>query len=218
MPYEPVLLANIHKTDSHTLAVYEAGGGYRALRRVLKEMTPEDVVELVKPSELRGRGGAGFPTGLKWSFLPEEPSRARSTSASTPTRASRARSSTACRWNSIRTRCSKASSSVATPPGRRTAYIYLRYEYPLVPAADAGGHRRVLRRRLPGQEHPRQRVLARRLHPSRRGGLRLRRRDRADRKPRRQAGVAADQAAVSRPSKGSSASRPSSTTSRRSPA
>ena len=39
MPYEPVLLANIHKKDSHTLAVYEAGGGYRGLRRVLKEMS-----------------------------------------------------------------------------------------------------------------------------------------------------------------------------------
>ena len=71
MPYEPVLLANIHKKDSHTLAVYEAGGGYRGLRRVLKEMAPKDVVEMVKSSGLRGRGGAGFPTGVKWSFLPE---------------------------------------------------------------------------------------------------------------------------------------------------
>jgi NADH-quinone oxidoreductase subunit F len=69
--YEPVLLANIHEENSHTLAVYEAGGGYRALRRVLKEMSPHEVVEMVRLSNLRGRGGAGFPTGLKWSFLPE---------------------------------------------------------------------------------------------------------------------------------------------------
>jgi len=72
MTYEPVLLANIHKADSHKLAVYQSGGGYRALRRVLKEMTPRQVVDMVRLSNLRGRGGAGFPTGLKWSFLPED--------------------------------------------------------------------------------------------------------------------------------------------------
>ena len=71
MSYEPVLLANLHKPDSHTLAVYRSGGGYLGLRRVLKEMTPNDVVELVTSSGLRGRGGAGFPTGRKWSFLPK---------------------------------------------------------------------------------------------------------------------------------------------------
>jgi NADH-quinone oxidoreductase subunit F len=69
--YEPVLIANIHKEESHTLAVYEAAGGYRALRRVLSEKSPGDIVEMVRLSSLRGRGGAGFPTGLKWSFLPE---------------------------------------------------------------------------------------------------------------------------------------------------
>ena len=69
--HEPVLLANIDKHDSHTLAVYEAGGGYASLRRALKELTPAEVIEIVKESSLRGRGGAGFPCGLKWSFLPQ---------------------------------------------------------------------------------------------------------------------------------------------------
>ncbi len=71
MPYEPVLLANVGKPDSWTLPVYEASGGYRALRAVLKDNTPKQVVDTIRKSNLRGRGGAGFPTGLKWSFLPE---------------------------------------------------------------------------------------------------------------------------------------------------
>lgn len=70
--FEPVLLANIDKPDSHTLAVYEAGGGYRTLRRVLADKSPADVVQTIRSSHLRGRGGAGFPTGLKWSFLKED--------------------------------------------------------------------------------------------------------------------------------------------------
>ncbi len=70
--FEPVLLANIDKPDSHTLKVYESAGGYEGLRRILKESSPADVIELVKKSRLRGRGGAGFPCGLKWSFLPKD--------------------------------------------------------------------------------------------------------------------------------------------------
>src|SRR5688572_20821343 len=52
---------------------YEARGGYQALRKILAEdMTPEQVINEVKASALRGRGGAGFPTGLKWSFMPKQ--------------------------------------------------------------------------------------------------------------------------------------------------
>lgn len=63
-----------HPTDSHTLDRYEATGGYRVLRRALAEMTPEEITEHAKASNLRGRGGAGFPMGVKWGFLaPAEP-------------------------------------------------------------------------------------------------------------------------------------------------
>lgn len=70
--YEPVLLANVCKKDIHSLAGYRACGGYRTLGRVLKEHAPAEVVAMVRASGLRGRGGAGFPTGLKWSFLPAD--------------------------------------------------------------------------------------------------------------------------------------------------
>src|SRR5215468_3358727 len=53
------------------LRLYEQGGGYQAIRKVLSPgMAPKAVSEEVKSSNLRGRGGAGFPTGLKWSFVP----------------------------------------------------------------------------------------------------------------------------------------------------
>jgi NADH-quinone oxidoreductase subunit F len=56
-------------SDSNTLERYEATGGYRALRKALGEMTQEQLVDEVKASNMRGRGGAGFPTGVKWGFL-----------------------------------------------------------------------------------------------------------------------------------------------------
>src|SRR4051794_31634451 len=72
MPFEPVLLANVGKPNSFKLSVYESTGGYRALKKVLAEMTPAAFTDMVKSSNLRGRGGAGFPTGLKWTFLPKD--------------------------------------------------------------------------------------------------------------------------------------------------
>ena len=53
-----------------SLKEYEAVGGYQALRKILKGIAPKEVQEIVKQSNLRGRGGAGFSTGLKWSFVP----------------------------------------------------------------------------------------------------------------------------------------------------
>ncbi|MEM8680351.1 MAG: NADH-quinone oxidoreductase subunit F, partial [Planctomycetota bacterium] len=70
--FEPVLFAQIDKPDSHTLEVYEQNGGYQALKKALTEHSSDEIIEIVKDSRLRGRGGAGFPAGLKWSFLPKD--------------------------------------------------------------------------------------------------------------------------------------------------
>jgi len=68
---EKILLRNVGTPNSHTLDVYAGRGGYQALPKALKEYKPAQLVELVKNSGLRGRGGAGFPAGVKWSFLPD---------------------------------------------------------------------------------------------------------------------------------------------------
>ncbi|MDR2283270.1 MAG: NADH-quinone oxidoreductase subunit NuoF [Sphingobacterium sp.] len=64
-----LLLEHINEPGIQTFDVYRQKGGYRAVEKALKSMSPDDVVEEVKKSGLRGRGGAGFPTGMKWSFL-----------------------------------------------------------------------------------------------------------------------------------------------------
>jgi NADH-quinone oxidoreductase subunit F len=69
---EPLLLARFKSENSHTLEVARGHGAYDALKKVLDSMTPEQVIEEVKKSALRGRGGAGFPTGMKWSFVPKD--------------------------------------------------------------------------------------------------------------------------------------------------
>ncbi len=67
-PYDLVVLDNVGVIDPMKIEDYLARGGYTALKKVVTSMTPEAVVEEVKASGIRGRGGAGFPAGLKWSF------------------------------------------------------------------------------------------------------------------------------------------------------
>src|SRR6266581_1665506 len=66
---ELIVTKNIDVPGLDTIDVYRQHDGYKALAKTLKEYQPEDILDMVKKSGLRGRGGAGFPTGMKWSFL-----------------------------------------------------------------------------------------------------------------------------------------------------
>lgn len=68
---EHIILRDLDIPDIGQMPVYEQHGGYSALRKAILEMTPDQVTDVVKASGLRGRGGAGFPAGMKWSFLPK---------------------------------------------------------------------------------------------------------------------------------------------------
>ena len=63
------------KGEACDIDAYLKTGGYEALRKTLREFKPDRVIDEVKKSSLRGRGGAGFPTGMKWSFVPKESKR-----------------------------------------------------------------------------------------------------------------------------------------------
>ena len=70
---EKVLTRNIGLDQKPTnLQGYEANGGYRGLRKAMSELSPKDCQDMISDSNLRGRGGAGFPTGMKWSFVPAD--------------------------------------------------------------------------------------------------------------------------------------------------
>jgi NADH-quinone oxidoreductase subunit F len=68
----PVISRRFGIQNSRDINVYKQNEGYQALEKALTQMTPEQIIDEVKKSNLRGRGGAGFPTGMKWSFVPKD--------------------------------------------------------------------------------------------------------------------------------------------------
>lgn len=73
--FEPVLTKYVGQEGSETIDFYVGHGGYDAARKAVTEYSPDEIIDLVKSSNLRGRGGAGFPCGVKWSFVPKSPSK-----------------------------------------------------------------------------------------------------------------------------------------------
>ncbi|HTG26738.1 MAG TPA: NADH-quinone oxidoreductase subunit NuoF [Methylomirabilota bacterium] len=73
----PVISKRWGIENSPKIDVFLQNGGYQALDKALKEMTPESIIDEMKKSNLRGRGGAGFPTGMKWSFVPKDSPKAK---------------------------------------------------------------------------------------------------------------------------------------------
>jgi NADH-quinone oxidoreductase subunit F len=73
----PVISKRWGIENSTTIDVFLQNGGYQALEKALKQMTPESIIDEMKKSNLRGRGGAGFPTGMKWSFVPKDSPKAK---------------------------------------------------------------------------------------------------------------------------------------------
>ena len=73
MPEMRVLLEYIDHPGQENIEIYEKNGGYQAIKKAIPHIKPSDLTEMVKQSDLRGRGGAGFPTGKKWGFVPKDP-------------------------------------------------------------------------------------------------------------------------------------------------
>src|SRR5215469_15773382 len=192
---ERILTRWLDIPDLRKLDVYVGNGGYKALRKALFEMKPEEIINEVKNSNLRGRGGAAFPTGVKWSFIPKDAKKpvylccnADESEPGTFANRYELEFDPHCIIEGIAIACRAV--------GAHTAYTYLRGEFTVqkrIFDADCGG----VRQQLSRQEYSGLGLRPRRLHASRRRRIHMRRGDRAARIARRQARVSAQPSAVS---------------------
>ena len=212
-----IALRDVGVIDPESIDEYLARGGYEAARTALTTMKPAEIVEEMLASGLRGRGGAGFPTGMKWKFAAASPGDTKYIICNGDEGDPGAFMDRSVMEGDPH-RVLEGMIIGAYAIGAHEGYIYVRAEYPLAVkrlrmAIAAGGGAR-----LAGRRHPRQRASTSDLQDQ--GGrrrLRLRRGDGADRLDRGQARHAAHAGRRSRRRAACGASRPSSTTSRPGP-
>ena len=197
MAYQPVLTSHVNEPNSYTLDFYTKNQrGYEGLRKALT-LKPNDIIEQVKASGLRGRGGAGFPTGMKWQFvLKDTPKPKYICCNADESEPGTFKDHVLMERNPhlLIEGCAIACYAI----GAKVAYIYIRGEFYHVQEILEAEIEKAYKAGLSREEHPRQRLRLRRLHAPRRRRLRSGRGDGAHRIARRQARAAAAQAAVSR--------------------
>ena len=201
-----ILFKHFGTSGRRRIEVYEELGGYRALRKALTEMTPDQVVQEIDASGLRGRGGAGFPTGKKASFLPHGDIDKYLCCNADESEPGAFKDRELMHRNPHQ--LIEGIIITAYGAGIRHAFIYIRGEYreqaEILERAIAEAYGARLRRR----QHPGLRLLLQPRSPPRRRRLHLRRGDGAARLARGQAREPAPEAAVSRPTRASTRGRP----------
>ena len=188
--FEPILTRNIGVADSEKIATYLARGGYEATRVALTQHTPAELIDMVKRSGLRGRGGAGFPAGTKWGFMPTDPAIPKIVAVNTDEGEPGTFKDRALVERDPH-QVIEGVIIAAYAVGANRAYVYIRGEFFLGVKRWIKAIADAYRARLSGQRHPRLRLRPGSVGAPGRGRLHLRRRD-------RDAGVAGGEAAAIR--------------------
>jgi NADH-quinone oxidoreductase subunit F len=207
-----ILLRHRDIPDINTIDVYKKNGGFDAFKNAVTKMKPIEVTDVVKNSGLRGRGGAGFPTGMKWSFIDNKNWPHYVVANADESEPGTFKDREIMEGNPFQFLEGVAIASYAV--GANVAYVYLRGEFWQLAAFLDEKIAEMEKAGYLGEKPLRHGILAAHLHPPRCGRLYLRRRDRNARIARRQTRTAARPSAVPAFVRSYMASRPSSTTSR----
>ena len=214
MAYEPVLTKHVGEPNSYTLDFYlKNQRGYEGLRKALT-LKPNDIIEQVKASGLRGRGGAGFPTGLKWQFVLKDTPKPKYICCNADESEPGTFKDHVLMERNPHLLIEGCAISLLRDRREGRLHLHPRRVLPR-PGNPRGRDREGLQGRLSRQEHPRQRLRLRRLHAPRRRRLRSGRGDGADRVARRASARSRGSSRRFPRSPASISARPRSTTSRR---